>query len=252
MELFFSGASGAQEIRMLRDAGIRRYLFDVYDYQRQLKSIRELKTELGSSIRLMLDSGAYREFKSRTQFVSHQDYKALAETSAFSFRVAKDVIGDPEQTMQNWLDHYSPARTLWSFVPVWEFGAPREHLEFYLQEAEVVGIGGLVPSMRGKDEAMLRELKRLCKKNPGRFHLFGANWLKALNHLRDSIRSADTSKFLDGGRYGHVVFKHEKNGHLSQTPAKILGFGHLSRQDRCVESARAIREYCEPEVATQD
>ena len=81
---------------------------------------------------------------------------------------------------------------------MWHWNDKQKTLEKYLDEAEVVGIGGLVTRMRAKDERMLKDLEKLCLKYPNRFHVFGMNWLKTIEILRGVVASADTSKFLDG------------------------------------------------------
>lgn len=230
MKLYFSGVSGRSEFEMLTEAGVSDFLADKWD-------IDNIFIHLDT--RVALDSGAYRAWKKGTPINVHEYLHYCTLNNFYDFKVMLDVFGQPHHTWENWVAYFQGK----DFVPVWSWGAPREYLQAYLSESDLVGIGGLVPSMRAKDEAMLMELHRLCEAHPGRFHLFGCNWLKALRVLKNLVHSADTSKWLDGGRYGHVIFVHTKNGHLTQAPAKVLGLGHLSRRERCVESARAMNEY---------
>lgn len=247
MHLYFSGIASKQELGFLQEAQIENLLFDPLDFNKLFDNISDYKKKYlninGLNTRIMLDSGAYREFKGKFS-IEIDEYKNLAKNHDFDLRVAKDVIGDPKQTFDNWKNHFSPAKTSTPYMPVWEYGAPEEYLKAYLDDSPIVGIGGLVPKMREKDNQMLKDLKKLCKQYPGRFHLFGCNWLKAVNHLRDFLYSGDTSKFLDGGRYGHVIFTHAKHGTLSQAPAKFLGLQDLTRADRCIKSAEAMRDFC--------
>lgn len=240
MKLYFSGIAGELELDFLLQAGVDKLLFDPFD----LGKMRGKRPDIGE-YKIALDSGAYREFKGK-QALDIQEYKHLAESFPFEIRVAKDVIGDPGKTFRNWTEHFSPYVSSFIYMPVWEFGAPTEYLQSYLDESWVVGIGGLVPRMREKDEQMLKELKSLCMKHPGRFHLFGCNWLRAINQLKDLLFSGDTSKFLDGGRYGHLVYQERgsKSTYLNQAPARLLDKGHLNRAQRCIESARAMNEFC--------
>jgi hypothetical protein len=130
------------------------------------------------------------------------------------------------------------------FVPTWHWGDDRELLEQYLTESWLVGIGGLVPLMRQKDETMLAELTALCERQLGRFHIFGCNWVKAIEQLTGLAASLDSSKWLDGGRYGSIIFKHTRNGHLQAAPARYIPqYQHLDRRGRCVASARNIELY---------
>lgn len=247
MHLYFSGIASKQELNFLGQAQITKLLFDPCDYRKLYaditKYIKLFDASYNNQPQLMLDSGAYREFKGKFS-IEIDEYKELAESHKFNIRVAKDVIGDPAQTFDNWKNHFSPAKTSISYMPVWEYGSDDKYLKHYLDDSPIIGIGGLVPKMREKNSQMLKDLKKLCKQHPGRFHLFGCNWLKVVNHLRDFLYSGDTSKFLDGGRYGHVIFTHTKYGTLSQAPAKFLGLQDLTRAERCIKSAEAMRDFC--------
>jgi len=223
---YFSGLSGATEANVLKSAGVDHVLVDPKD----------LGNAQGFG-HVALDSGAYRAFK-KGESLNIPNYLQLATSGEFDFFVAPDVIGDPQASHDNWETHKRPG-----MVPVWQWGGDEGQLTSYLDEANIVGIGGLVQLMRDKDEKMLKKLIELCERHPGRLHLFGANWLKAINTLKECAYSMDTSKFLDAARYGHLIFIHEKTGKLHQAPAKVLGKGDMTREDRLIASARAMNEY---------
>lgn len=113
-----------------------------------------------------------------------------------------------------------------------------------------IAVGGLVRLLRDKDQATLTRLHEICDMHPCRLHILGLNWLKAINELKDKIHSADTSKWLDAARYGHLLFIHEKTGKLHQAPAKVLGHGDLSREARLLRSAKAMNDYLNPDALT--
>jgi hypothetical protein len=246
MKLYFSGIRSDKEVELLQAAGVTRVLVDQFDLP---------NVEGWDGIDVILDSGAYKLFRTRQHgndrlldiLAPHLEpdaYAQLAASREFVSVVSLDVIGDPQTSFDNWerLKGRIP-----NLMPVWHWGASNlDHLAQYLAEADVVGIGGLVPLMRAKDEAMLAELTKMCECYPKRFHVFGINWLKAIESLKDLLASGDTSKFLDGGRYGHVVFKHTRNGHLQQAPAKVLPFAKdWDRVQRCVQSAIEMAAFCE-------
>lgn len=225
---------------MLRAAGVTRILVDPFD-------LRHVNHWPG---RVALDSGAYRSFKKNIS-IDLADYcniiDAYDPVYDFDFTVALDAIGNPKRTMINW----KSLRNRPKMMPVWQWNAKADHLRKYLDSAPVVGIGGLVPLMRSKDERMLEKLLRLCHRYPRRFHLLGMNWLKCFNELGDLVVSADTSKFLDGARYGHLIFTNTKTGLLSQCPARVLvASGHArpelleDRTLRCIENARNMEAFC--------
>lgn len=240
MRLYFSGVAGKSEADMLKTAGVTHVLVDPTDM---------LNAAFGGFRNIALDSGAYRIFKKGGELDIH-DYLDTVHSYGWDFCMAPDVIGDPEATKKNW----QFVRLHNQIIPVWQWGASEEDLKFYLDERELVAIGGLVPLMRAKDEDMLAHLTALCERYPRRFHLLGVNWLKAIERLKDLVYSGDTSKHMDGGRYGHVIFKHSKTGHLQQAPAKLLKtvttregvlYPDLDRVGRCVECARNLLEVTE-------
>jgi hypothetical protein len=94
---------------------------------------------------------------------------------------------------------------------------------------------------------MLKKLTQLCNDHPQRFHILGCNWILALNELKDTLKSADTSKVLDAARYGTIFFLHSKTGRLTQAPVRSLGaeYAHLlnDREERIIQSAAVMSQY---------
>lgn len=230
MKFYFSGVSGASEYRMLAEAGVRHILvdqFDMYNIPRGRECVA-------------LDSGAYRAGKKNLNLNVGDYIRIIRDSGPFDFIVSLDVIGDPARSRDNW---EAMKRAGVRALPVWQWGAaPEDELKAYLDEAQIVGIGGLAVSMRNKDARMLDELTAICESFPDRLHIFGMNWLRAIEQLKDKVYSADSSKWLDGARYSHVIFTNTRTGHLSQAPAKALSLT-LDRSERCVLSARNLEEY---------
>lgn len=250
MRLYFSGVASTAEAEWLHAAGVQTVLVDQFDLTKPVITYGQFK-------RVAVDSGAYKALKQpRLKLSVTVDAYAgrfgedNTETAAagyyareFDFIVNADIIGDAAASYNNWREL---ARRGLVTMPVWHaWSAPLRYLRKYLDEHEgVVGIGALVQPMRAKDEVTLAELHRLADKHPGRFHAFGLNWLKAIEELKDKLASADTSKWLDGGRYGHVIFVNTKTGHLSQAHARRhLGL-LLSRAERNIQNARSMEVFC--------
>lgn len=242
MRLYFSGVASASEAAMLKDAGVTDWLADPTDFG---------NLPDGSEHVRVLDSGAYRAFK-QGAMLDVDAYVAqvthLEEEGQIAWGIAPDVIGDSIATRKNWrrvedlflaFEHEGKKRP--DIYPVYQWGSPWRDLDWYARKSTKVCIGGLVPLMRSKDKGVLTELLHISKDHAD-LHFLGLNWLKAIEDLADTAHSCDTSKWLDAARYGHVIFKNTRTGHLSQAPAKVLKLD-LSRQERCVESARAMREY---------
>jgi len=233
MNLYFSGLNSTTESPMLTAAGVTHLLVDWKDLD---------KIPPGFAGRLALDSGAYRAHK-QGESITLAEYDSIITRNShrLDWAAGRDVFAEPVFSFKQQL--HDEANSLIPKVPVWQWGGSTGDLRYWLNRSPIVAIGGLVPLMRAKNESALRGLQSLCEKYPNRFHLFGLNWLKAMNELKFSARSCDTSKWLDGARYGHLIFIHERTGKLHQAPAKALGFGHYDRTTRCVESARAMELY---------
>jgi hypothetical protein len=227
MKMYFSGIAGKTEAEMLRQVGVERVLVDSKD----------LKNSVGFK-NIVLDSGAYRVFK-KGGSIDIVEYCRLAQSYPFDFVAAPDVIGNPIETELNW----QKVKHIPNMVPVWQWGSERELLSKYLNASQLVAIGGLVNLMREKNETMLNELSEICSTYPNRFHIFGINWLKAIERLKGTAYSGDTSKWLDGARYKKVIFIHTKNGHLYQLPIAMLGLDY-DRTNRCLKSAEALLNFC--------
>lgn len=67
MDFYFSGIAGRQEFEMISGAGVKNLLVDHED-ARHIPFPRRID---------MLDSGAYRTFKSGTDLIVEEFYKAL-------------------------------------------------------------------------------------------------------------------------------------------------------------------------------
>jgi hypothetical protein len=243
MRFYFSGLSGKNDAFMLRQAGVHRVL------------VNPTKIHLVQGFhKVALDSNAYHYFR-HGGTLDVISYMKVAVSGNYVWVSAPDVIGDPEATYQNWMIarqwlkqnfRKPPVR----MVPVWGWGTPKKYLNYYLQCSRIVGIGGLVMLMRqGKSEnleeraiayKMLRQLKVLCQQYPQRFHIYGCNWIVALNHLRGLSYSADSSLAWDGARYGLII--HIRNDKLIRTPAWKLGFKG-NREARCIVCAKSIQRF---------
>lgn len=235
------GSALSEEFLMLQKAGVSYILADQF----QLKYLGDYRRGVA------LDCGSYYAFKKRV-VLNLESYLETARTRGpFDFTVALDAVGNYRLSHAYW-EAAKQAGLAPGMIPVWQFGAPESYLEQYLDESHLVGIGGLAMLMREKNEEMRRKLITLCERWPGRFHIFGLNWLRCFGDLKDLAHSADSSKWLDGARKGTIIFHHTGNNHLAQVPEAIaidLGIidGPLSREERCIQSAISIEKYCNSE-----
>lgn len=242
MEFYFSGVSSPAARALLEAAGVARVLVDPTD----------LANVAGWPGQVALDCGAYRRHRGGNS-ATFREYVALAERGGFAFVTAYDVIGDQARSRRHWREMCALGLRA---VPVYHWGARRAVLLRYLDEAPLVGIGGMVNILRAKGQtkeetkALERardvaadELGDLCVAYPRRLHLFGGCFLRALEELREVLASADSSKWLDGMRYRLHIFEHSRTGHLSIAPARALGLGDWDGDRLSVENARNMERY---------
>jgi hypothetical protein len=226
---YFSGLASASEAEILHEAGVQHVLADPKDWR-----------WVSGFAHRVLDSGAYRAWKSGTELVV-DDYLAFAQSQKhIDFWVMPDVIGDEASTVDRW----DRLGGLPGMIPVWGFGSDPKLLARYLDESSLVGIGGIAKAMHEKDKGVLKGLQKIVDSHHGRLHAFGLNWPLAMSRLDEGLVSHDSSAWLKAARYGHVVFRNTRTGNLQSAPAKVLGLGHLDRRERLLVSAKAINDFC--------
>lgn len=122
-------------------------------------------------------------------------------------------------------------------------------VQFGFNFACIVGIGGCVPWMREKDKSALDELVEICETHGEFLHILGLNWLEAIERLAPLAKSCDTSKWIDGARYGEVILN--ENGHLLNYHKSAAGLSNASREELMSMCARTLNDYCNLGVRTQ-
>ncbi len=270
-QFFFSGISDIKSYDLLKTNGASHLLVDPYD----LANVTIWQGPIA------LDSGAYRLFKEGrkketpielTPAMTAELLRPL-NLNRFTFVTTCDVIGNPEKTHRNWRTLMRDYRL--ATMPVWQWGAPVEHLHEYLGESQLVGLGGTVPLLRNKQakdfaaeinakglpvtcetlkqaakayeagrRMILEQLGEICARHPGRFHFFGLCWMQAINQLAPYLFSADSSLWLEGARKGLAVFVHAHTGKLAHAPkGAIPETRSLERDDLLGFNIREIERF---------
>lgn len=233
---------------MLKQAGAIHWLADPVDFE---------NLPLGLHYRV-LDSGAYRAFKSGNPLNLETWLEDLRRFHGrYQWAIMPDTLGDHLETRKAWRRwrdmglRYEDECGSNSFdvIPVWQWGSKLRDLDWFLGDAPFVCLGGLVPAMRAKDEGVLSELKSICRDYGNQLHFLGLNWLKALEELKPMLLSADTSKWLDGARYGHIIML-DAGGRLRQQHRNNSPEHRgMDREQLCVECAKNMRLFCDVETA---
>lgn len=267
MKMYFSGISSAKEAQILKSLGIRDALADPIDWPNM--------ADCGFS-NVALDSGAYRAFKAGSPISNVDEWCAMIEKrvesvwsldfeSDLDFITMPDVLGDPEATWERWTyikGKLNSTDRFWCefrvalhmhLIPVWQWGGSENHLWSMVDWAagnnKRVAIGGCVPWMRAKDEEALRGLVKICKQHGRHLHILGLNWLEALQEVEPYAKSCDTSKWIDGARYGEVILN--EGGKLVQLHKRAAGMASASREELMTACAKTLDDYCNKGIRTE-
>lgn len=247
MKFYFSGVRSNREAGLLLSAGISDVLVDP-------ASFVNLDPDLFSS--MVLDSGAYAAFKAGRILGTAEYATTLGKLpiERFNWITSNDVIGNPDLTKVHWQQLTALG---FAAIPVWQYGSSQDDLHFYLEHSPIVGLGGLVPHLRDRrDERLdaaakkawnkcrektLGELLQIVTTYPKRFHLFGLCWVKAFNVLSPYLLSADSSLWLNGRKYGLVIFINQRSGKLALAPKGMLAdCKDMTSDELCTYNAAQI------------
>lgn len=227
MKIYFSGCAGPSERDMLVAAGVRDYLCDPADYP-NLPAERDA---------FALDSGAYRAWKAGVELdIPTWLHFCQSVEEEPDFLIMPDVLGDWQATWKRWRIVCEEGINC---APVWQWGAPIVDLDDLCLGNELVCLGGLVPAMRAQDQQVLAEVKAICQDYGSRLHFLGLNWLEAMRQLMPLLKSADTSKWLDGARYG-VVFRPDGDGGIAPMHKSSASMPNAEREQLCIDCARTM------------
>ncbi len=280
MKMYFSGLASPAEAAILQSVGVRDCLTDPDDWSNMMDIAY-------APFRCALDSGAYRAFKAgaplevdawmnRLRRLSlngwTKDFRKREPRPSLDFVTMPDVLGDHEATWARWNDlmdkriEYLDDGVLWidKVIPVWQWGAPIEHLEsmirgsvdyeqrnteFGFDFTTTIAVGGCVPWMREKDTTALARLVEICQQHGKWLHILGLNWIEAIEQLDPLVRSCDTSKWIDGARYGDVIIN--EGGKLIQQHKRMVGMASATREELMASCAKALNDYCNNGVRTE-
>jgi hypothetical protein len=244
MKMYFSGVASETERDILVEAGCEDFLTDFVDWP----NVPIAKESFA------LDSGAYRAWKCDSELSLADWVKQVKEWHCSTieepdFFVMPDIFGDWRETWARWNWIRSGAAEfdealLNRIAPVWQWGAPRHHLFQMYMNARTVCVGGLVPHMRDKNRTVLNEVKEFAKDFGNSMHILGLNWLTAIEELMPLVASCDTSKWIDGGRYGDIIYRDDTTGHIVQCHHKLHPHCNgMDRRERLVVCARNLNAF---------
>ncbi len=189
MKLYFAGAEAYPDL--LLKNGATNWLM-AYPTKRIAEYINRAN--------IFVDCGAFSVFNKK-KVVDHNSYIEFIQKIEPGCFASLDVIGDPEQTKENFLKEVSKGLNP---VPTFHQGESSKYLEFYLDECGYISLGGMV----GVGTRKLIPFIDLCfsiiaKKNPKvKVHAFGVLSWAILS--RFPFYSADGTSWFAGSKRGKL------------------------------------------------
>jgi len=159
-------------------------------------SVRKALGENRQHIRLLIDSGAFTNWKAgkETTVESYMEFLDGLPVKPWRY-FALDKIGDPEGT---WDNYQKMLNAGYNPIPIFTRGAPVADLDRYYETSDVVGIGGLVATRKSRGY-----LKYIVERNKGRpMHWLGVTDPQFIYHYKPY--SCDSSSWSNAPRYGEL------------------------------------------------
>lgn len=249
MEFWPSGISSPRELQLAKQAGAKRLLVSCLNLEKPWLTGQWHRD-------LWIDSDAWPFHQHGTE-LSLKRYFLMAKLYKHRWITAPDRIGDPIATKDRMAQ--AQEQGLKNMVPVWQWQPNWEdHLDEVwelLETYPVVGIGGCVGWLRlpyedSDKQWQLNLLQGLCEAFPGQFHLFGLHDIQAINRLKDSLYSGDSSTWVSKAGKRQAIFVHETHGGLRRAPiaevADHLGLAPtISADDLAIYNLKTLLSYCE-------
>jgi hypothetical protein len=151
---------------------------------------------------IMLDSGAFSVDKSGTKIDIDSYIDFIKEHEELDIvPVSLDVIADKtgKKSMKNWL--YMLDKGVWT-LPTYHVGEPFEILDFYVENSDYVGLGGMA-----RDTVQWRTLvpnmETIFNRHNHKYHAFGINDFRIVK--RFPFYSVDALTWKHGSMFGRLV-----------------------------------------------
>lgn len=159
---------------------------------------------------VFLDSGAFSVFLG-TATIPLADYIAYCHThrAQYDYAAALDVIGDWQQSKQNYLDMTADGLDV---IPTYHIGEPMEFLGWLLERYSLVGIGGMVPYIHRNARHVywkqitrhLGHIHKMAREAGVKLHGFGVTGWDLMSGY--PWFSVDSTSWVAGRRFGRAIY----------------------------------------------
>jgi hypothetical protein len=183
--------------------------------------VKYCKEKLNAKI--FLDSGAYSA-KSLGFKLNLSDYIRFVKKYKKYFDVicSLDVIGDPDQTLDNYKDMLRAGcdgKKDNILIPVFHATDKLEYLKIYHDDldSEYIAIGNIASSRITRIPEKIRMLDKIFNSIPNskkHFHLFGNTNESLLLRYATKIKSVDSTTWINALKYGEIILSSGKRFHF--------------------------------------
>ena len=161
-------------------------------------------------VSIMVDSGAYSAMtqKGRIALEPYIEF-ALKIQDSVDWIVALDVIGDPEESKENYLKMIQQGVSKEKLMGVYHATEPWNYLEFYLKACKIMGVGTSALK-RGELRKYMNHVNQIFSRIKGntKIHMLGLNAPKVMYALGGKIYSTDSTSMSDSFAGRNVSFRY--------------------------------------------
>jgi len=201
MKLYFAGAEAGEFTDLLNETGIECVLFSYY-YLENPKDLKKFDD-------VFLDSGGYTA-RVQGEEISVEEYICFIKTIEKEItHYANLDTADQKESEENLKKMEGEGLNP---LPVWHSGWSQDLLKHYLNSYEYLALGGIAGQGFNEDKKYNEIVRATNLDGDAKLHLFGTTSPKILKMTRDKIYSADSTSWLNGGKYGR--FYQFKKGEL--------------------------------------
>lgn len=183
---------------------------------------------------IFIDSGAFTAFTSGKS-INHKEYIRFIKENNIKKYASLDVIGNAEGSKKNYLFELKQGLNP---IPAFHYGEKIEYLQFYLDNASYIALGGVAQLARNR--AKLFRFFDMCfsliskYQTKVKIHGFAINSIDLLKHY--PFYSVDATTWKNGSKFRSLI-----NNNYRQIGLGKGGMGEYQREKGRSEAKRDIK-----------
>ena len=204
MKFYFASGTTEENMMMLEGKNVLMSYFYILQYKNYLWDVRYKEKYKFKSF--FLDSGAY-SCLTQNKFIHPENYAWYIKNNMSDIDIFAnlDYIGNDEKTLKNQkiIEEFLIKQGITDRkpMPVFHF-TDLSYLDYYCKNYEIVGIGGIAPLGKAKEQ-LIKMLEEVFNRYPNhKFHAFGLAGKELME--RYNWYSCDSSTFQQANNYGEI------------------------------------------------